>query len=1033
MGNPLTLANLFSTGLLFLAALYMIFGTYTVTLSPKGRLNQLFLVVCSLLSLWSFSYALAFSAPNEQTAYFWFRIGVFGWALVYSVLLHFFLELTEHKEWLNKKWVMVVLYLPALINIGLFGIFSPWAHGYYDLIYSKYGWINVSEPGTADLFFHSYYLLFSLMGIWILWKWKKTKQNPDARKTVMVIIFSFGITILIGTLIDVLFSRYYGYEIPQLGTVFALLMTVAFFYAVKKHGLMMNRPKSSITEEGEILSEKRRVQFYNMMGAAFIIGSLLNYGDYLFKGEPFLPVNLFSGILFLFGIAILLLPHIGLANHRKDIAMMTLVTCSIPLMMLYYLHSSSSNIIWPAPLIFMMISAVFTKKMMLVMITISALISQLYFWMKVPSHLVMVNTGDHISRLTIYLLGAVVALYVNRVYSQRLKENEEKTRMQRMIAELSLDFVSVNPENLDERVNRLLEKAGIFFQVDRCYLFCFSEDGCTVTYTHEWCAEGIEPAIQQVGTLPVSYVPWWINQLEKNRSVYIPDTRKMPPEAQAEKEILEMQQIKSLLSLPVSSHGKTTGFLGFDSVKEHKEWERGHQEALQILANLISDALIKVKAVKEISQMAYYDSLTGLCNRRMFKQRLTEAISMARRSRKKIGILFLDLDAFKAVNDTMGHDKGDQLLKKIAKRISERVREHDTVCRFGGDEFLIMFPQIDHATQVMQAAEKIINDLKQPVVLEGHPFFVTASGGISVYPFDGKDADTLIKNADLSMYTSKEQGKNQIHFCTPEMKEKINERAELIQDLHHALERKEFVLHYQPQVSVATKEIVGLEALIRWQHPTKGLIAPGQFIPLAEQTGLIKPIGRWVIETACFQSKHWQKMGVGKMFISVNLSVEQLRKDNMVEVVKKTLEKTKLDPSLLELEITETTAIKEPEYIVKTLHDLKELGVAISIDDFGTEYSSLSRLRELPIDRIKMAMQFVHAVTKGPKDEAIAVGVINLAKSIGLKVIAEGVEIEEQLAFLADRICDEAQGHYLYQPMSAEEIEGMFMNQVNTG
>lgn len=1027
------MASLFSTGLLLTATFYIIFGVYTLTLNPKGLLNRLFLVVSCLLAIWSFSFAFAHTSPNVHRAIFWFRLGSLGWGAVHSVLLHFFLVLTERRELLNKKWIKWMLYLPAVVTVGLFGAVTPLVSQHYQLVPTPIGWANLAETSLADLFFHAYYLSFSLVGLWSLWTWEKIKRHSNARKTAFLISVFYGLALLLGTVTDILLNRYYSFEIPQMGSMFAFMTTVAFFYAVKKHGLMNTMPKPNAAAEGEILSEQRRVQFYGILGIAFVLGSVLNYGNHLSGETSFLTANLFSLALFLFGTFIMILPHLSWSNQLKEVVMMTLVTISIPLTMLNYLHSSSSNIIWPAPLIFMMISAVFNRKNMLVMVTGSAIVSQLYGWYKVPSHMVLVNSSDHISRLSIYLLGAFVAFYVNRIYLKRLQENEDKTRLQRMIAELSLDFISVSPETLDQQIDALLEKCGTFFEVDRCYLFTFSEAGSMVTYTHEWCGEGIESGMDKVGTFPASAFPWWMHQLEINHSVYIPDIQRMPLEAQAEKEILAIQNIQSLLSLPVSSQGKIKGFLGFDSVKMKKQWQAGHREALQILANLLSDALIKVNAVNEISQMAYYDSLTGLGNRRMFKQRLTEAVSMAERSGKMIGVLFLDLDGFKTINDTMGHEKGDLLLRNVAKRISAKVREHDIVCRFGGDEFVIMFSQIENTTQIMKAAEKIIDAFQNPVFIEERKFFVTASGGVAVYPTDGLEADTLIKNADLSMYASKDQGKNQISFCTAAMKEQIKERASLMRHLHYALERKEFILHYQPQVNVATQKIVGLEALIRWNHPEKGLILPGEFISLAEQTGLIKPIGRWVLETACRQGKAWQEMGFGNMFMSVNLSVEQLRKDNLVEVVTQSLEETGLDPSLLELEITESIAIKEPDYIIKTLHDLKKLGITISIDDFGTEYSSLSRLRELPIDRIKMAMQFVHAITKGPKDEAIAGGVINLAKSIGLRVIAEGVEIEEQLAFLADKICDEAQGHYLYHPMPAEEIEKMFVKYWDVG
>lgn len=398
-------------------------------------------------------------------------------------------------------------------------------------------------------------------------------------------------------------------------------------------------------------------------------------------------------------------------------------------------------------------------------------------------------------------------------------------------------------------------------------------------------------------------------------------------------------------------------------------------------------------------------------------------ISLAERNDKLMGILFLDLDLFKSVNDTMGHEAGDSLLITIAERLNQIVRKSDMVCRFGGDEFIVMLPLMEDEDQIRTAAEKLMDIFREPVSLRNQEFTVTASCGVAVYPYDGETAEKLIKNADLAMYESKNAGKNRYTLCTPIMKQEITERVELSNDLYRALERDELLLYYQPQVSIETDKIVGVEALIRWDHPKRGIISPGLFIPLAEQTGLIHSIGEWVLKTACSQNKSWQEKGYAPVVIAVNLSVEQFRSMKLIETVSTTLEQTGLDPEYLELEITESIAINEPEYIIDMLQKLREIGVSIAIDDFGTEYSSLSRLKSLPIDKLKMAMEFVQGIDKETKDEAIASVIINLARSLGLKVIAEGVEKENQYRFFKDRVCDEVQGYYFYRPMPAEAME----------
>jgi EAL domain-containing protein (putative c-di-GMP-specific phosphodiesterase class I) len=320
----------------------------------------------------------------------------------------------------------------------------------------------------------------------------------------------------------------------------------------------------------------------------------------------------------------------------------------------------------------------------------------------------------------------------------------------------------------------------------------------------------------------------------------------------------------------------------------------------------------------------------------------------------------------------------------------------------------------------------------KPFSLKGQKFYITASAGVTLYPIDGEDPEKLIKNADIAMYRAKQKGKNQYHLCSAEMKEEVQKKMKLTGLLYHALEKDELLLYYQPQVSLRTKTIIGLEALLRWKHPKLGMIYPKSFISIAEQTGLINPIGKWVIETACRQNKMWQDMGLPRIRMAVNASVYQFRDAGFVEHVADVLEKTGLAPEDFELEITETEIIREADYIISILNKLKKLGIVISIDDFGTEYSSLSRLKMLPIDRIKMDMQFVHGIEKSDKDKAITKVIISLAQNLGVKIVAEGVETEQQLKFLSQKMCDEVQGFYCYEPMPAEEIEVVLRNEEQT-
>lgn len=638
--------------------------------------------------------------------------------------------------------------------------------------------------------------------------------------------------------------------------------------------------------------------------------------------------------------------------------------------------------------------------------------------------MVQVDGSDYLGRIGILSIALWIAHFVNRVYIQRLEENESQIKFQKMISEVSTEFVKISDTNLDEKIYGMLKLSGEHFQVDRTFFINSSEN----LKTYEWCNEGIEPAISIMSKLTKESFPWLLNQMLNNDLVNIADTEMLPAEAIAEKTMLKYHNIKSMYSIAVKNKGRILGFLFFASVKKAKILQENHKELLKILANLMSDAMVKIETDKEISYMAYYDALTQLPNYTMFKNLLDQEIHLSRQTEKLIGVIFIDLDSFKIVNDTIGHLGGDEMLKLVTTRLSKCLHKDDTISRFGGDEFLIKLTQIDRVEDIIKVADKIMDSFSQPVNIRGQEFFVTASTGIAVYPVDGDDTETLIKNADLAMYSSKDKGKNQYSFCSPDMKENVVKKMQLTNSLYRAQERNELVLYYQPQVSVSTKEIVGLEALIRWNNPDLGLISPATFIPLAEQTGLINPIGQWVLETACRQIKQWQVMGLPHLRIAVNLSIEQFRDRNLVSLIKRILSETGLESKYLELEITESTAVDGSDNITKVLYKLKELGVSISIDDFGTEYSSLSRLKTLPVDRIKIDMQFVHGISEGNKDEAIAKTIIQLAKNLELKVIAEGVETETQFEFFNKNMCDEIQGYFFYKPMPALEIEALLLN-----
>jgi len=428
-------------------------------------------------------------------------------------------------------------------------------------------------------------------------------------------------------------------------------------------------------------------------------------------------------------------------------------------------------------------------------------------------------------------------------------------------------------------------------------------------------------------------------------------------------------------------------------------------------------------AEERIQSLAYRDAVTGLPNRTLLVDRLAVAIRAARRRREKVAVLFVDLDHFKIINDSLGHATGDLLLKDVAQRLKTVVREQDTVARLGGDEFVIVMNTVKDIGDVAVAARRVLEMLGAPYFIEGRSLSVSGSIGISIFPDHGNDTTTLIKNADAAMYSAKENGRREFQFFTPGMNAQIVERLTLESSLRVALDRNELFLMYQPQIEVATGKLTGAEALLRWQHPELGLVPPDKFIRIAENSGLIITIGEWVLRTACAQARQWQSQGLPPVPIAVNVSAIQFRHEGFVQLIKRVLNHTGLPAQYLELELTEGLIMSNADVIVSMLRELKDAGVRLSIDDFGTGYSSLSYLRHFPVYKLKIDRSFIRDVTADRDDAAITSTIISMAKSLNLKVIAEGVENEEQMSFLRQQKCDEVQGYYCSRPLCGDEFE----------
>ncbi|UWG97105.1 EAL domain-containing protein [Dehalobacter sp. DCM] len=1011
-------AYYFSVLFFFASVISGFLGAYTLYLDPKAGLNRSFFALCVSLSIWALGFSISVSADNQTASLLWRRISVIGWGSFFSVLLHFALFLTEKKSLLNQWWLYPPLYIPSFLTIYIYGI-SDAAESKYELIQSVNGWINVPDTGF-NTFYNYYYITFSILTIGMIWLWGRKATSLNDKKKAWLIFFYIVGTLILATFTDIVASTFFNILIPQMAPFVSAMSMIVIYYAIKKYGLM--KPEKAVADEENILKESTRGNLVNYLAFILFACSIVNtVSFFLFNVKDDSTVVLWSSMaILLLGIGVLIVKKVDIQEKNKGIFYIIVCVLAIPLLTLRFVTTGGITV-WVFPIIFAVFALIFNKRIVLVALGISIISTQIMIWLMAPQVKVEINAQVYLTRIFCVLVFLWVAFYVNKLYVRRLKENVEQVKLQKLISNISSDLIAAKQMNLEYKINRALEKCGQVFEMDRVWIYLqYQDEQCGIMpfvwyQTKKPSEEGKEYSLKQA-SIPS-------NLLSSGKIIHIPDAEQLSTSEKNTFSGLITGSTKSMICLPIVENGEVLGLFGLESARTMKKWREDQIDLLEVISNILGDALAKVRAEKEIEQLAYYDHLTKLPNRALFRKRANEAIRQADLTNSMIAVIFLDLDSFKTVNDTIGHEGGDELIRKVGLKLLACIRKTDTVSRFGGDEFLILLNDISDYKDVRKIADSILALLAEPIVLRDQEFFVTASVGIALYPNDGLDTETLIKNSDIAMYKAKEKGKNQYALCSDDMKEEVRTNIMLTNSLYRAIERNELYLHYQPQVRLPEGEIIGLEALLRWSHPDMGVISPDVFIPIAEQGGMINTIGEWVLRKACEQNKIWQNKGYPRLRMAVNISVKQLRNPYIIDQIANTLVETGLQAEYLELEITEGSLLKGSTHIVRVLNEIKKLGITLSIDDFGTEYSSLNRLKNLPIDRLKLDMQFVQGIEGDEKDRAIIRVIINLAKNLGLQIIAEGVETEKQVHFLTREMCKEVQGYYYYEPMPAEDIE----------
>ncbi|MGI6751572.1 MAG: diguanylate cyclase domain-containing protein [Anaerovoracaceae bacterium] len=756
--SPLWLSLLFFT----VFGVYFFCGIYIIYLNPKALLNRLFLSFCISLAIWSLGLSIAFSAPEQEAYHFWHKISALGWSSLYGILLHLTLVITQnHKKFIFKNInFIILLYVPAGITFYIVAISGNAAPTYYELIPIYNLWNNILNQKSWIVLYQLHYVFYVITCLLLMHRWKK--QNPldkMVRKQANLALFSILSAIILN--IGFNFISKNLNNPPQICHIVALIPTFALLLLIKCHHFKGKTPEGC---EELVLDDETMKKLHNYLGIAFLSGgvftSLSHFFPFLNKCDTNLDSMLIAGsIFFLLGIIIYFSQFILNLAVRKLI-FLVVPLFSIPIITLIFLDHASITV-WMFPVVLIVISMLFNNKLPLILITSIAIITQIIVWIYAPKGAIHMDEFDYAIRIGIFLLILWIGIKINTIYMKKLNENIYQMDYQRMVMEITYDFLNVTQSTMDDKINSLLSRMGAFFNVDRTFVFLFDSQNNTMNYTHEWCNENISRMIDASPYFDIDSFPWLTKNLVENKFVCIEDPHELAYMALEEDVQLIHHDGKSMFAVPIEEKEQMLGFIGLITVKSTKRWSDYHIKMLRILANILADVFIKIRAEKEIERMAFYDHLTGLPNRSLFSERLQQAIARARDTESHIGIIFIDLDSFKMVNDTMGHGAGDSILKAVSKGLASRLRSTDMITRFGGDEFLVLIDAISNPKDAEVVAEYIMELFDAPYTIGDCQFTISASAGIAIYPTNGKTPETLIKNADMAMYMAKSKGKNQ--------------------------------------------------------------------------------------------------------------------------------------------------------------------------------------------------------------------------------------------------------------------------------
>ncbi len=998
---------------------YIVMGFYILSLNIKRKSNQLFFLVTLSLSFWSGSYALITNSVFYDKAVLMSRLSVLGWGMYYALLLHFCMIISYDKESLGYKKALPIYAVPIFIISNV--LFFNTSIYDFKLIKTDFGYTAITSCSFFNILINLYAYVYAILIFYIFYKWYKKIQDRKLRTNLKWVIYFSVLTFFIGVICDSIFLRILKLPAIQGLVIWLLMPSIAFFYLLLNNRILHPGIKININT---IIDDNAKGILFRIFGYIYVIlayvGIVLNY---LYK--PKLDEHQIY-ITFLFiGIGFLHLIFTEVLKKEKSQYCFVTVLYMFMMGFMAIIHPNDFfKNFWLLFFSYLLLTTIFNKGIHSFLMFAFMIVTLALICLKMSHNIITIfSHDDFIIRILLMTMFFIIAYYINHSYKKRLKDNVNQIEKQLLLQEISKSVIEMNLSNKDSKICELLCDLSNGFDIKKSYYMKYKDDD-EIRVEDVYFAKDKELHIENsLENTIYKYSDSLLKRLESGEVIKI-----MNIDIQSDfddlKPIFAIKGINSLYAFPVFYKNKLRGISTFECI--HNDENKLLNLHLKTFETLLMDAIKKIYAERELFFKAHYDSVTNLMKKDYFIE--TVNIKLKESDDIKKYCIYIDINDFKSINDTFGYSVGDKILSSIAIKLKELGDNKNIVTRFTNDEFAIFFFDNLEDRTIENYLKNITNEFKRGIKINENNFILNVNIGISEYPKDGYEIETLLKNADLAMHKAKKLCYMNYHFCNDEDKRQVVENAMYKDKLYTALENGEFYIVYQPQVDIETEKIKGVEALLRWETKDFGVVSPNKFIPILESTGLIKPVAEWLIEECIKQHIKLEREGICGLRISINLSAVQFMDDSLVDTIETLKQKYGINSHNIEFEITESVAINDSEFVIDSLNKIKKMGFSISIDDFGTGFSSLNRLQKLPIDCLKIDKSFIDGIGKNKKMEAVINVIIELAKNLGIRSIAEGVELEEQLQFLEKFKCCEIQGYYYAKPMVINDLRNYIWN-----